>query len=481
MGSHDFPHGTIAAISTAPGEGGIGIVRISGEGSGPILEAVFRRGSARLEAGAAIGAGTSDSGACAPLGFPDRLMRHGHVVDGEGRIVDEALAVFMKAPKTYTGEDCAEIHCHGSMMALRKTLELVMAAGAEPAEPGEFTKRAFLNGKLDLAQAEAVIDLIKAKTELAYDTAIKQLDGALSQKIRALREELLGLLARLAADLDYPEEDETALTAEEVADSISAIGDKLEILRDSEDAGRIINEGLRTVIVGKPNVGKSSLMNALLRDNRVIVTEIPGTTRDTIEETANIRGIPVRLTDTAGIRDTGDPVEAIGVEKSKAAFNEAELLIFVADMSAPLEDEDRGIAARAAGRPVIAVLNKSDLGESSSPAEVGGLLPQARVLAMSLKEGTGLADLEDAIADFVFKGKAARREDVILTNARHGRLMALARDEVGEALRTVREGGSFELSELNLRQAYEFLGGVIGEALGDDIIDEVFARFCLGK
>jgi tRNA modification GTPase len=303
---------TIAAIATPLGEGGIGVIRISGESAGKVMGEVFVPAGSKMPA--------------------DRRMTYGHIVDPEtGKVIDEVLCVFMKAPATYTAEDVVEINCHGGMVPLRKTLELVLAHGARMAEKGEFTKRAFLNGRMDLSQAEAVIDVIRARTDTTFDVAMDQLEGVLSRQIKAIRKKLLDTLVQLTVNIDYPDEDIEEMTFEKLDESLKDINEDIGRLLASASTGRIINEGLRVAIIGKPNVGKSSLMNCLLRESRAIVTEIPGTTRDTIEEFLSIRGIPVILTDTAGIRETDDKIESIGIEKSKESFNQADLIIFMLD------------------------------------------------------------------------------------------------------------------------------------------------------
>ncbi|MDR1572928.1 MAG: tRNA uridine-5-carboxymethylaminomethyl(34) synthesis GTPase MnmE, partial [Clostridiales Family XIII bacterium] len=434
---------TVAAISTPLGTGGIGVIRISGAESREVLERLFRPGKN----------GDADRDrAAARTALSDRRMAYGRIVDPQsGNAVDEVLAVFMQAPRTYTGEDVAEIHCHGSAPALRRVLALTLREGARLAEPGEFTKRAFLNGRLDLAQAEAVIDLIQAKADTSFDAAIQQLDGSLSHAVKKLRDGLTELLVRVAANLDYPEEDLPPLTAEALVESLSKISDEAEKLLASAHTGRIVREGLRVVITGKPNVGKSSLLNALLREARAIVTEIPGTTRDLIEEGASIRGIPVRLVDTAGIRETTDPVELLGVAGSREAVARSDLALFVLDAGAPFDAEDRRIAACIANRRFIVILNKCDLSPRATVAEASALIASAgadagaetaagaeavasfAVVETSVKEGRGLSAIEDAIEAFVFRGRAPAGDGALVTNLRHADLLE-------KALAALREG-----------------------------------------
>lgn len=341
---------TIAAVATALGEGGIGIVRISGENAKSILDQIF--------------ISVYDNA------FENRKLVYGHVIDEERKTIDEALAVYMKAPNTYTKEDVVEINCHGSIVSLKKTLELVLRKGARIADRGEFTKRAFLNGRLDLSQAEAVIDMIKAKTDKGYEVALNQLEGHLSVKITELRDQILELLAHVIVNIDYPDDDIEEITYENLKHRVKKINDEVKTLLKTSDTGKILKEGLNTVIIGKPNVGKSSLMNALLRESRAIVTEVPGTTRDTIEEMVNINHIPLRIIDTAGIRETEDVVEKIGVEKSKESFNKADLIIFILNASEELSQEDREIMKNIENKKAIILLNKTDLPEKIDINEV---------------------------------------------------------------------------------------------------------------
>ncbi|MCQ4637456.1 tRNA uridine-5-carboxymethylaminomethyl(34) synthesis GTPase MnmE [Anaerovorax odorimutans] len=452
---------TIAAIATAYGEGGIGIVRVSGPKTFEILEQVF------------VPAGD---------GISNRKMTYGYIEDREKeQKIDEVLCVFMKAPHTYTREDVAEINCHGSMVALRKTLELVLRKGARLAEPGEFTKRAFLNGRLDLSQAEAVIDMIKAKTDKTFDVALEQLDGQLSQKVINIRQLLLDLLVNLTVNIDYPDEDIEELTYEDLEIQISQISDMVEKLLATADTGKIIREGLKVAIIGKPNVGKSSLMNELLRETRAIVTEIPGTTRDTIEEIISIRNIPIRLTDTAGIRETEDKIEKIGIEKSKKSFNEADLIIFVMDSSRDISDEDREIIQYIGGRRAIVLINKIDLGRTWKREDIEELLPNSSVLETSLLEKTGIEEIEEVILDMVYGGKVKQNESLMVTNVRHKDLLERAKSSLEDARNMTLGREALDFIEIDIKNAYESLGEIIGETVSDDIINEVFSRFCLGK
>ncbi len=454
---------TIAAIATAPGEGGIGIVRISGEDAKRILEKIFVQSQGKAE-------------------FKPRVMHYGYIRDDfSGELIDEVMAVYFKAPFSYTAEDVVEIQCHGSMVSLRKILSLVLKNGARMAEPGEFTKRAFLNGRLDLSQAEAVIDLIRAKSDKTFDVALSQLEGNFSKEIREIRAELMDCLVDITVNIDYPDEDIEQLTFEKLIAALGSVRSKIEDLLRTSDTGRIISEGLKVSIIGKPNVGKSSLMNALLNETRAIVTEVPGTTRDTIEEMITIRGIPIRLTDTAGIHETDDVVEKIGIEKSKEAFNNADLVILMIDTSRPLDDEDISIIEHIGGRKVIAVMNKNDLPSEFASAEIAKLLPDAPIIEASVTGGQGIEEIENIIEELVYGGKVKQNESTMITNVRHKRLLEEASQSIADAIAGAEERQPLELIEIDANAAYESLGMIIGEAVEEDIINEVFARFCLGK
>ena len=453
---------TIAAVATAYGEGGIGIIRISGEKSLDILKSVFQPASG------------SD-------GIISRRMTYGKVIDDENRLVDEVLVVYMKGPKTYTAEDVVEINCHGSMVSLRKTLALVLRKGARLAEPGEFTKRAFLNGRMDLSQAEAVIDLIKAKTDRSFDIAVSQLEGELSGWVGAIREKLLDVLVNITVNIDYPDEDIEELTYVELKKNISEINDMIGILTSSASAGRMIREGIRVAIVGKPNVGKSSLMNGLLRESRAIVTDMPGTTRDTIEEAISIKNIPVYLTDTAGIRETTDTIEQIGIEKTKEAFNSADFIIFILDGSEELTEEDRLIMEYIGERNALVLINKNDLGQKIDAHEIRDAMPGVRVIQTSLIKGEGITEIEDTIEELVYGGRISQKESLMVNNVRHIELLNRAADSLQDAYTMADAGEALDFIEVDVKNAYELLGEITGETVSDDIINEVFSRFCLGK
>lgn len=454
---------TIAAVATAYGEGGIGIIRISGEEALPILQEIFEFH------------GDTDT-------FTSRRMTYGKIIDKEkNQIIDEVLAVYMKGPKTYTAEDVVEINCHGSMVSLRKTLALVLRKGARLAEPGEFTKRAFLNGRLDLSQAEAVIDMIRAKTDKSFDVAVSQLEGRLSLKVEEIRQKLLDLLVDITVNIDYPDEDIEEMTYEKLEESIVETQDMIEKLLATSSTGKMIREGIKIAIVGKPNVGKSSLMNGLLKETRAIVTDIPGTTRDTIEEVLSIRNIPVYLVDTAGIRETSDKVEKMGIEKSKEAFNQADFILFLLDGSRPLEEEDLQIMELLKERKSLVLINKRDLGEAISIEEIAAKLPASQVIEASLLKGQGITEIEDAVEDLVYGGEIVQKESMMVNNVRHIELLQQAVKSLTDALHMSKEREALDFIEVDVKNAYERLGEIIGETVSDDIINEVFARFCLGK
>ena len=454
---------TIAAVATAYGEGGIGIIRISGEKALSILEEVFEFAGETYQ-------------------IVNRRMTYGRIVDRENeQIIDEVLAVYMKGPKTYTAEDVVEINCHGSMVSLRKTLALVLRKGARLAEPGEFTKRAFLNGRLDLSQAEAVIDIIKAKTDRSFDVAMSQLEGALSLRVTEIRQKLLDLLVDITVNIDYPDEDIEELTYDKIEENILLIGEMIEKLLSTADTGRMIREGIRVAIVGKPNVGKSSLMNSLLRETRAIVTEIPGTTRDTIEEAISIRNIPVYLVDTAGIRETSDEVERLGIERSKAAFNEADFIIFIMDGSSAISDEDREIASYLDGRDSVVLINKNDLERGFTNDDVRELVNDPVIIETSLINNEGIEEIENHIEELVYGGELSQHDSTMINNVRHIELLKQSRDSLRDAMEMTLAREALDFIEVDVRNAYDLLGEITGETVSDDIINEVFARFCLGK
>ena len=453
---------TIAAVATAYGEGGIGIIRISGEKSLDILEEIFEfHGIEEIV---------------------NRRMTYGKIVDRDnGQTIDEVLAVYMKGPATYTAEDVVEINCHGSTVSLRKTLSLVLRKGARLAEPGEFTKRAFLNGRIDLSQAEVVIDVVKAKTDKSFDVALSQLEGGLSSYIRDIRQNLLDLLVDITVNIDYPDEDIEEITYDKLEINIKQIGDMIEKLLSTASSGRMIREGIRVAIAGKPNVGKSSLMNGLLRETRAIVTEIPGTTRDTIEEALSIRNIPVYLIDTAGIRETSDKVEKLGIEKSKEAFNNADFIIFIMDGSEEISSEDEEIIEYLKERKCLVLINKKDLEQKIDSVQIRNMLPNSQIIKTSLINGDGIEEIENAVEELVYGGEITQSESMMVNNVRHINLLTDSFNSLEDALQMAVNREALDFIEIDVKNAYELTGEIIGESVNDDIINEVFARFCLGK
>ena len=454
---------TIAAISTARGEAAIGIVRMSGPESKEIAERIFLPARKISE-------------------IKPRHMYYGKIRDPEsGDFLDEVLCVFMKGPQSYTGEDMVEIQCHGSLISIKNILELCCRQGAVFAERGEFTKLAFLNGRMDLAQAEAVIDMIKARTDSGFETAFSQLSGKLSERVRRIRVELLNLLAMLGVNMDYPDEDIEELSRKEVLNRLSPINDEVNKLLAGAEEGKLIREGLGVAIIGRPNVGKSSLMNLLLKEDRSIVTDIPGTTRDTIEEQLSLRGIPIRLTDTAGIHDSKDIVESLGIERSKAAADAADIIIFLLDLSRPLSKDDEALMLTIKDRPCIAVLNKEDLEEVLDEEDVRRALPSAKIVRSSLIDDDGAEVVKDALEELISSGKARRENDILITSIRHQQLLKEASEEIELAIEQSRSEVAIDLIEMNVRAAFDLLGEITGDSASGEIIDAVFERFCLGK
>ena len=451
---------TISAISTAYGEGGIGIVRMSGSRSYEILSDIFDNID-KVE---------------------NRKLTYGHIRDPrDGRTVDEVLVAYMKAPHTYTGEDVVEINCHGSMVALRKILDITLKEGASLAEKGEFTKRAFLNGKIDLSQAEAVIDLIKASSSSGYDVALSQLDGSFGRNISEIRQKLVDILVDITVNIDYPDEDIEEVVYENLRENIFKIKEDIDYLISTSDTGRILKDGIKIAIIGKPNVGKSSLMNRLLMENRAIVTDIPGTTRDVIQENMMIRNIPVILIDTAGIRETDDKIEKIGIEKSKETFNDADLILFLLNSGDVITDEDYSIMNRVANKNVLVLLNKSDMDRKIETDRIKEILGDKTFLDTSMETGQGVEELKDIIEKMVYKGNLKQDNSLIVTNARHLNLLRDASAFLEDSLKSIESNQPLEFIEIDVKNTYDDLGAILGEEVGDDILNEVFSRFCLGK
>ncbi len=451
---------TICAVSTPPGAGGIGIIRISGRDALKIASTVFRpRRDNDL------------------LNVPSHSLHYGHVVDpSSGEIVDEALLSVMRAPATYTKEEVVEINCHGGMMPLWRTMGLLVAAGVRQAEPGEFTKRAFLNGRIDLAQAEAVMDIIKAKTDLSLQAANEQLRGGLSGEIAELRDRMVSLIAVVEAGIDFPEEDLETGTGQPLADEVGRLLAGVDALLSGYAFGRILRDGFATAIVGKPNVGKSSLLNALLKQNRAIVNEVPGTTRDVLEEYLNIAGVPLKILDTAGIRHSRDVVEQEGVRRSIGAIASADIVLLVLDGSRPLTTEDRRVMDEAQGKHVIAVVNKSDL-----PGKIERMTEPEAQVSVSCRTGEGLDGLKRALSDLVKQGTINSREHVWAVNQRHKTALEQTKISLQSALGSATGGLSSEFIALDLRGALDSLGLIIGATYTEDILERIFNDFCIGK
>ena len=460
-----FEEETISAVATAAGEGAIGIVRMSGRESISILGKIFQgikyKNTTEIES---------------------QKMAYGHIIDPVSQnTIDEVLVLIMRAPRSYTREDIVEIHCHGGVMPLKKILELTIRYGARLAEPGEFTKRAFLNGRLDLSQAEAVIDIIRAKTDASLRMALGHLAGALSDKIRILRYDILGMIANLEATIDFPEEDIEELTAQEVKNAVVVVLAEIDHLLLTKETGRILREGLETVIIGKPNVGKSSLLNALLKEKRAIVTDVPGTTRDSIEEFVNIRGIPLKIVDTAGIRDTADIVEQLGVEKARQYIATADLILVLLDASLPLSVEDREVLQLLPGREAIVLVNKSDLPTLLNMDEVYTYVGDQQVIKISVLESSGLSKLEQVIVDRVYSGQVQQKEGAFINSLRQANLLEQAKSNLLAVLLTIDDGMPPDCIVVDLRDAWEKLGEITGDTVGSDIIEQIFSNFCIGK
>ena len=457
---------TIAAIATAIGEGGIGIIRVSGVRSLEMASRLFQTNGCH---------------------FKEDVMRkrqflYGQVIDpGSGAVVDEALLLVMPGPQSYTREDVVEFHCHGGPAMLRRVLDLLLQQGVRLAEPGEFTKRAFLNGRLDLSQAEAVMDVIRAKTDASLKLAMVNLTGGLSMIVQKLRQDILAMIARLEAAIDFPEDDIEELAAAEARLAIITARTELARLLATAQTGRILREGLATVIIGKPNVGKSSLLNALLREKRAIVTDIPGTTRDIIEEFVNIRGIPLKIIDTAGIRETVDMVEQIGVERARNIIDTADLVLLLLDASTPLSEEDKAVLALLPGREAFILLNKSDLPTVLTPADLAAVVPGRLVIKISVVEGAGLEELENAIVELVYRGGREPGEAAFINNLRHVALLRQSEQCFAAAMLAIDGGLPPDCLVVDLREAWELLGQITGDTVGEDIIDQIFSRFCIGK
>jgi tRNA modification GTPase len=452
---------TIVAISTPVGEGGIGIVRLSGPDALTILCHIFRQGRKRS----------------AIRSLPPYRLAYGHIVDPEtDQALDEVLVAYMPAPRTYTRQDVVEINCHGGIVPLRRVLELCLRHGARLASPGEFTLRAFLNGRIDLAQAEAVLDIVRAKTVASLRVAVGQLDGRLSDEIRQTRARMMDTLSWLEASVDFAEDE---IPPRDITPDLEEVQDHLGRLLDTADQGIVYRQGVRTAIVGRPNVGKSSLLNALLRTSRAIVTPIPGTTRDTLEETLNLQGVPLVLVDTAGITaDAADVVERLGIERSRAALAQTDLALLMVDGSESLTSADRDIAALLGNKPGLLVINKCDL---SVVIDVDGFLPHLPHVRISALTGEGLDTLESAIVEAVFSGQVLASDALLVSNPRHKDALQRAYDHVLAARQTHAQGLPTDFVAIDLTVAVNALGEITGETLHEDLLETIFSNFCIGK
>ncbi|MEH7176257.1 tRNA uridine-5-carboxymethylaminomethyl(34) synthesis GTPase MnmE [Neobacillus vireti] len=457
---------TIAAISTPMGEGAIAIVRLSGDDSIKIADQVFRSISGKRL-----------------IEVPTHTIHYGHLIDPKkDQVIEEVMVSVMKGPKTFTKEDVVEINCHGGIVSVNRVLQHVLAHGARLAEPGEFTKRAFLNGRIDLSQAEAVMDLIRAKTDRAMNVALGQMEGRLSKLIRGLRQEILEILAHVEVNIDYPEYDDVEeMTHKMLLEKSIYVRDELRKLLQTSQQGKILREGLSTVIVGRPNVGKSSLLNSLVHENKAIVTDIPGTTRDVIEEYVNVRGVPLRLLDTAGIRETEDIVERIGVEKSRQVLKEADLILLVLNYADEFTKEDENLFEAVKGMDVIVIVNKTDLEQHIDMDRVKELAAEHKIVTTSLLEDRGVDELEEAISSLFFAGSIDAGDMTYLSNSRHIALIGQSLHTIEEAIAGVEMGTPIDIVQIDVTRTWEILGEIIGDSVHESLIDQLFSQFCLGK
>ena len=453
---------TIAAIATAMTSSGIGIIRISGGQAFEVIEKIFKKKN-----GGKIDLSRSHT------------VQYGYICD-QDEVIDEVLVLIMKGPHSYTAEDTVEIDCHGGVLMMKKILETVIQYGARPAEPGEFTKRAFLNGRIDLSQAEAVIDVINAQNEYALKSSVSQLKGKMSEKIKALRETIIYEIAYIESALDDPEHISLDGYGEELAKKLEPMVKELERLIASADNGKVMSEGVKTVILGKPNAGKSSLMNVLVGEERAIVTDIAGTTRDTLEEHIRLRGISLNVVDTAGIRDTEDVVEKIGVTKARTAAEDADLIIYVVDASVPLDENDRDIIEMIRNRKAVVLLNKTDLEQVVSVEELEKQTGH-QVIPVSAKEETGIEELEKEIQSMFYHGDIDFNDEVYVTNIRHKTALTESLSSLKLVQKSIVDGMPEDFYSIDLMNAYEQLGTIIGEAVEDDLVNEIFCKFCMGK
>lgn len=457
---------TIAAIATAMTNSGIGIIRISGEDAFTVIDRIYQ----------------SKNGKKKLSEEKSHTVHYGYIMDDtkENKIIDEVMVLIMRAPNTYTREDTVEIDCHGGVLVMQKILDTVVCHGARPAEPGEFTKRAFLNGRIDLTQAESVMDVISSKNEFALKSSISQLQGSLQKEIKELREKIIYEIAFIESALDDPEHINIDGYGQKLKTVAEECKERIEHLLDTADNGKILKEGIDTVIVGKPNAGKSSLMNVLLKKERAIVTDIAGTTRDVLEEQMNLNGITLNIIDTAGIRDTEDIVEKIGVDKAKDYLVNADLIIYVVDSSTPLDENDEKIMEMIKDRTALVLLNKSDLDTVTTEEMIASHLDQ-KIIKVSMKENQGVDELENAIKELFFHGKVELNDEVYITNARHKAALSNAKDSLNMVLDSIAMEMPEDFYSIDLMNTYEELGNILGESLGEDLVNEIFSKFCTGK
>ncbi|BFT76186.1 tRNA uridine-5-carboxymethylaminomethyl(34) synthesis GTPase MnmE [Paenibacillus sp. P36] len=454
---------TIAAISTPLGEGGIAVIRVSGDEAVPLVERVFRSKTKLSDA-------------------ETHTVHYGFIIEpASAEKVEEVLVTLMKSPRSFTMEDVVEVSCHGGIVSVKKVLDLLLQQRIRLAEPGEFTKRAFLNGRIDLTQAEAVIDLIRAKSDRAFKVALKQVEGNLSKQIKHLRYVLVELMAHVEVNIDYPEHDVEEMTNAFIKSKCDTVMLEIDRLLVTAEQGKILREGIETAIVGRPNVGKSSLLNELAQENRAIVTDIPGTTRDVIEEFVNVGGIPLKLLDTAGIRETTDIVEQIGVERSKTALAEADLILLVLNSNEALQLDELALMKQLSDKQTIVILNKIDLSRKLDIDQVLSYFPQERIVELSLIENKGIDHLEKAIAAIFFEGKLESSDLTYVSNVRHISLLKQAKRSLHDALEANEQYVPIDMIQIDIRAAWEQLGEIIGDSVGESLIDQIFTQFCLGK
>jgi len=457
---------TIAAISTPVGEGAIAIVRLSGDEAIAIVDQLFRTKSGKTKLADAA----------------SHTIHYGFIIDpSTNERVEEVMVSLLRAPKTFTREDVVEINCHGGLVSVNRVLSLALRTGARLAEPGEFTKRAFLNGRIDLSQAEAVIDLIRAKTDRAMNVALGQMEGRLSKQIQTLRQRLLETVAHVEVNIDYPEYDAEEMTNQLLLEQATFVRDEIDKLLSTASQGKILREGLATVIIGRPNVGKSSLMNSLVQENKAIVTDIPGTTRDVLEEYVNVKGVPLRLIDTAGIRETEDVVEKIGVERSRQMLKDAELVLLVLNYGEKLSAEDEALFTAIERMNAIIIINKTDLERKIDLERVEQLANGRPIITTSLIRDEGIEQLEEGIRDLFFAGQMESSDLTYVSNSRHIALLSQAKQSIEDAISAIESQMPIDFVQIDITRTWELLGEIIGDSASDSLINQLFSQFCLGK